>query len=134
MLKLKTTISNLRQATFLVGNFQNPSTTRPIAGIQSFLTNSTEWLKAAFQNTYLSNLSPERITFASLSPSSMVIGESGLTFTVSFKTKNTFKPEHQIWLTVPFWNPRSTSPRHMLASTAPNCKGLTPSLKSTLNC
>lgn len=80
MLQLTVTVANLRTATFLVGNFQNPTTTTPIAGILTSLTNGTQFLKSGYQNTYLSNLSPDLITQALLSPGSQVIGATGIIF------------------------------------------------------
>lgn len=84
MLRLSVTVANLRTASFLVGNFQNPSTTTPIAGIQTFLTNGTDTLKAVLQNTYLSNLTPEKIAYALLATSTEIIGASSVLFTISF--------------------------------------------------
>ena len=58
MLKLNVTVAGLTQANFLIGNFQNPQKTTPIPGIQTFLTDASSNLKAALQNTYLTNLTP----------------------------------------------------------------------------
>lgn len=85
-----------------------------IANILTFLTNGALSLKSALQNTYLSNLTPNLITTANLMPSSDVIGANGLTFTVSFTTNNVFLPTDMIWLQLPFWNPLSNSPLHMI--------------------
>jgi len=41
-MKLNTTVSNLRSATFRISGFQNPSTTTPIEKIKSFLTTEAE--------------------------------------------------------------------------------------------
>jgi hypothetical protein len=118
---LNVTIPYQTSAIFIIGNFQNPSTTMPIANILTFLTNGTVYLKSRLQNTYLSNLSPNLIKQANLMPSSDVIGANGLTFTVSFTTNNVFLPTDMIWVQFPFWNPLSNSPLHMIQSAMPLC-------------
>jgi hypothetical protein len=81
----------------------------------------------------LSNLSPEKIAFALLQTGSKVIGASNIIFTVSFKIKNLFIVGNQIWVTFPYWNPRSNNPKHMIATPNPTCVGIT-NLKNGLNC
>ena len=74
MLKLNVTVQNIKTATFRIGNFQNPQTTRPIQGIQTVLTNSTDFAKSALLRTEMLTLTPDDITNAEIEPLSKVVG------------------------------------------------------------
>lgn len=62
---------------------------------------------------------------ASLTPSSFVVGASGLTLTVSFQIVSAFKSGYEIQMLVPAWNPNpsANNPPHMFTSTNPICAG-----------
>lgn len=53
-----------------------------------------------------------------------MIGASGQTLTVQFQIINIFEPDNQIWVYFPYWNPRSPTPLHMIASNNPTCFGV----------
>jgi hypothetical protein len=62
---------------------------------------------------------------ASLTPSSFVVGATGLTLTVSFQIVSPFKSGYEIQMLVPAWNPNpsASNPPHMFTSTNPICVG-----------
>ena len=93
MLKLNVTLHNIKQATFRIGNFQNPQTTKPILGIQTALTNSTDFLKSVFLRTEMLSLTPDDITSAEIEPLSKVVGLMNQLFRVKFTTKNNLNPD-----------------------------------------
>jgi len=72
---------------------------------------------------------------ASLSSSSNVIGDSGLTLTVSFTTVSPFKSGYELQLKVPVYNPNAAAvnPGDMITSATPTCIG-TLGMNSGLSC
>jgi hypothetical protein len=62
MLKLNVTVPGIKTATFRVGNFQNPQTTKPIKGIHTTLTDYENIAKSVLLSTNLESLTPEDIT------------------------------------------------------------------------
>lgn len=89
--------------------------------------------KVYFTETVMVNLEPEQMTIASISPSSFVIGAKSLLLTVRFRNLNKIETDQQIWVRFPFWNPRSTTPLHMITTVTPICRGIT-ILKTVLTC
>jgi hypothetical protein len=79
------------------------------------------------------NLTPEKITTASVFPSSNIIGAENLLFTVNYINKNYFEPDQQIWVKFPFWNPKANNPQHMIRIVNPKCNGLR-TIKTQLTC
>jgi hypothetical protein len=73
----------------------------------------------------ISGITPARMQVASLTPSSFVVGATGLTLTVSFQIVSPFKSGYEIQMLVPAWNPNpsANNPPHMFTSTNPICVG-----------
>jgi hypothetical protein len=92
MLKLNVTGENIKTGTFRIGNFQNPQTTRPIVGIQTALTNSTDFAKSVLLRTEMLTLTPDDITNAEIEPLSKIVGLQNQLFRVKFTTKNILDP------------------------------------------
>ena len=92
MLKLNVTGANIKSAQFRIGNFQNPQTTRPIVGIQTALTNSTDFLKSVILRTEILTLTPDDISNAEIEPLSKVVGQPNQLFRVKFTTRNILDP------------------------------------------
>lgn len=81
----------------------------------------------------MDNLTPERLNVASLTPGSIIIGASQILINVEFTTQNVLDPDQQIWVTFPYWNPKSSNPQHMIRKINPNCAGLK-SIKAVPTC
>jgi hypothetical protein len=62
-------------------------------GIQSALTNSTDFLKSVFLRTEMVTLTPDDITTAEIDPVSKIVGLPNQLFRVKFTSKNVLKPE-----------------------------------------
>ena len=90
----------------MIGNFLNPTSTTPIDNIMTMLTDFNDVPKAGYLNTSMTNFTPERITTTVIGPtSSMIVGATQVTFTVTFTTMNIFLTSYQIWFLLPFWDP-----------------------------
>ena len=95
-LKLSVSDTSISTATVQIGNFNNPSTTKDIQGLQAFLVDNTGNAKAVKQDGFITGFTPARISIASLTPSSFVVGATDLTLTVSFTTVSPFKTGYEI--------------------------------------
>ena len=132
-MKLQTTSAALSSISVQAGSFTNPPTTLSISGVQAYLVDSSGNSKAVAQTAILSGFTPARITLASLTPSSLTVGASGLTLTASFQLQNAFKSGYQIQMLFPLWNPSSAAPSHMLSTASPKCIGVI-NMQASLTC
>ena len=67
-MKLSVTGSSVSSFTLNAGNFNNPYSTTPVTSIQTYLVDSTGSAKGTYTTTTLSNLTPDLISVASITP------------------------------------------------------------------
>ena len=117
-----------------IGNFNNPPTTKDITGVSAFLIGSNGLAKSITRDGIITGFLPAYMIVASTKSSSLKVGDSGQTLTVSFTTITTMKSGYQIYMATPRWNPQSSSQQWMIKSDTPACTTVSGLTAGALNC
>jgi hypothetical protein len=114
-------------------NFINPSSTQTISGFSASLVTSTNTSKASLTGQSISGFQPDSLTAASLTPDSLLIGDSNSALIVTLTPKNTLKTNGLIYVDLPLWNPNSPNAVHMIQTSTPTCTGVS-GMVSSISC
>ena len=117
-----------------VTNFNNPPSTYPISSIVASLVDSASAQKAIYSTATLSNLSPDVLLTASITPLSDQIGDQSATVKIGLTPKNPLPANGKIVVYFPMWNPSDTfNVQHQIQSSAPTCTNVQ-GMSATITC